>query len=139
MAGPITKMNQRFGKAYKLCSQKTIAAVFKEGCSVRSYPFVVHYRKETLPEGQPFQVVFSAPKRTFKRAHDRNYIKRLLREAFRMKKLILEERLTTRNEQLALFVIYTAKEAVPLQQLLVKTEQLLLKIAEELEHETPQK
>lgn len=132
-------MNQRFGKAYKLCSQKTIARVFKDGRSVRSYPFVVHYRKENLPEGQPFQVVFSAPKRIFKLAHDRNYIKRLLREAFRMKKLILEERLTVRNEQLALFVIYTGKEALPLHQLLIKTEQLLRKISDELEHETPQK
>lgn len=132
-------MNQRFGKAYKLCSQKTIATVFKEGQSVRLYPFVVHYRKEKLPGGQAFQVVFSAPKRLFKLAHDRNYIKRLLRESFRMKKLILEERLTARNEQLALFVIYTGKEPLPLQKLLVKTEQLLGKIAEELEHETPQK
>lgn len=130
-------MNRSFGKAYKLCSQKTIAAVFKEGQSVRMYPFVMHYKKQELPKGQAFQVVFSAPKRIFKLAHDRNYIKRLLRESFRMKKLILEERLSARNEQLALFVIYTGKEPLPLHKLLVKTEQLLGKLSEELEHETP--
>jgi len=132
-------MNECFGKNYKLCSQKTIERLFKEGKSIRLYPFVVHFKELELPENQPFQLVFSAPKRIFKRAHERNRIKRLLRETFRKKKLILEEWLSTDQKQLALFVIYTGKEELPLQKLMVKTEQLLEKITQELTHETHQK
>ena len=124
-------MNERFGKAYKLCSQKTIESLFKEGKLLRLYPFVVYFKEQELPEGQAFQLVFSAPKRVFRLAHERNRIKRLLRESFRKKKLILEEALSNNNKQLALFVIYTAKEELPLEKLLSKTEQLLAKIIEE--------
>ena len=132
-------MNERFGKSYKLCSRKVIARIFDEGNSVRHYPFLVQFVEQPVEGDQPFQLVFSAPKRTFKKAHERNRIKRLLREAFRKKKLILEEALLQHNKQLALFVIYTAKEELPLQVLLAKTAALLEKITQELTDETTQK
>jgi ribonuclease P protein component len=132
-------MNEKFGKNYKLCSLKAIESVFKEGKSVKVYPFVVHFREQELPPGQPFQLVFSAPKRIFRLAHERNRIKRVLRESFRKKKLILEEVLRQENKQLALFVIYTAREELPLHKLMDKTEQLLVRITQELQHETNQK
>lgn len=139
-------MNERFGKSYKLCSRKVIASIFAEGRSVRHYPFLVQFVEQPVDPAsgagggeQPFQLVFSAPKRTFRKAHERNRIKRLLREAFRKKKLILEEALRQHNKQLALFVIYTAKEELPLPTLLSKTAALLEKITQELTHETTQK
>jgi ribonuclease P protein component len=132
-------MDERFGKAYKLCSRKTIESVFKQGRSVRLYPYVVYFQENELPEGQPFQLVFSAPKKIFRLAHERNRIKRLMREAFRKKKVILEEALGRGHKQLALFVIYTAKEELPLNKLMARTEQLLARITEELQHETNQK
>lgn len=132
-------MDERFGKAYKLCSRKIIDSMFSKGKQVRVYPFVVYFMEQELPVKEPFQLVFSAPKRIFRLAHERNRIKRLLRETFRKKKLILEDVLRKENKQLALFVIYTAREELPLQKLMAKTEQLLVKITEELQHETNQK
>lgn len=132
-------MNEKFGKNYKLCSRKAIDAVFKEGRSVKAYPLVVHFQERKLAPGQPFQLVFSAPKRNFRLAHERNRIKRVLRETFRKKKLILEEVLRRENKQLALFVIYTARDELPLNKLMDKTEQLLVRITQELQHETNQK
>lgn len=131
-------MNERFGKAYKLCEQKIIASVFKNGKSVKQYPIAAQFLEHSLAGDQPFQLVFSAPKRNFKKAHDRNRIKRLMRETFRKKKLILEQVLEKHNKQLAIVVIYTAKEELPLATLMVKTEQLLEKITQELIHETNQ-
>lgn len=124
--------NTSFGKEYKLCSHKLIESVYKQGKNVRVYPFVVYYKEAELPQKTRFQLVFSAPKRQFRLAHERNRIKRLLREAFRMKKLILEEALRANNKQLALFVIYTGKEELPLHKLLSKTEQLFHQLTTEL-------
>jgi len=135
----IPEVNARFGKSYKLCSKKAIDSVFKSGKSVKLYPFVAHFNEQELPEGQAFQLVFAAPKRIFRRAHDRNRAKRLMRETFRMKKLILENFLVQEHKQLALFVIYTAKEELPLPKLLAKTDQLLVRITQELQHGTIQK
>lgn len=121
-----------FGKEYKLCSEKLISSLFKEGKTIRVFPYVVYYRLVPLETKQRFQLVFSAPKRSFKRAHDRNRIKRLMREAFRHKKLILEEELNKQNIQIALFVIYSNKEELPYSDFLARTEKLMLKIKDEI-------
>lgn len=101
---------EKFGKTYKLCSRKVIAELFKEGKQLRSYPFSVHYQIRTLAEKIPFQVVISAPKRNFKRAHDRNFVKRLMRETLRKNKSELEQTLLAQNQQLALFILYNQRE-----------------------------
>lgn len=126
---------EKFGKAYKLCSRKTIGNLFKEGQQLRSYPFTIYFSEQANFENIPFQVVFSAPKRAFKRAHDRNYIKRLMRETFRKKKLILETELNLQGKQLALFVIYTPKVLPTHAELMHQTEKLIVKITAAIAHE----
>ena len=84
-------MNQSFGKAYKLCSKKLIDEVFESGVTVKSYPLIVKYKLVDLKGDTPFQMLISAPKRTFKSAIERNRIKRLCKEAIRKNKQILEE------------------------------------------------
>jgi ribonuclease P protein component len=51
-----------------------------------------------------------ASSRFFKRAVDRNRIKRLLREAYRLQKPPLLEIIKNNNRQLDVFIIYTGKE-----------------------------
>lgn len=125
-------MDETFGKAYKLCSQKAIAAIFEQKKSVKQFPFVMHYALMDLPTTKTFQVVISAPKRNFRKAHDRNRIKRLMKEVFRKNKLILEEKLTTNQLQMALFLIYTHKEEMDYSLLLRKMESLILKLTNEI-------
>lgn len=103
-------MDQRFPKSYKLCSKKVIGQLFTEGKQLRSFPFVLNHKMVELATQSPFQIVLSVPKRNFKKAHDRNKIKRLMREAVRKNKLILEEPLRMNQKQMALFLIYTHKE-----------------------------
>jgi ribonuclease P protein component len=129
-------MNNCFGKKYKLCGEKQIQAVFDSKKSVKQYPLVIHYSELPIKTDVPFQITVSAPKRNFKKAHDRNRIKRLLRESIRQNKLILESFLKTNNKQLALFMIYIAREEIPFDVLQKKMKLVLNQIINEISHET---
>lgn len=128
-------MDQTLGKVYKLCSQKIIGAIYEDKKVVKQFPMLIHFKICELPEAVPFQLVFSAPKRTFRKAHDRNRIKRLMRETVRKNKLILESFLKEKNIQIALFLVYTNKEEMPYDLLLKKTEQLFQKLIVQLQNE----
>ena len=117
-------MDQTFGKEYKLCSQKKIESLFKTGNLVKKFPLIVHFQEVEETLSKPFQVVISAPKRIYRKAHDRNRIKRLMREAVRKNKNILESYLIPKNKNIILFLVYTYKEEIPLDVLMKKTEQL---------------
>jgi ribonuclease P protein component len=56
------------------------------------------------------QAGFGASSRSFKKAVDRNRIKRLIREAYRLQKLDLQRLLNEKGRSLAVFFIYTGKE-----------------------------
>lgn len=66
---------------------------------------------EKLPEPVHVQVAFAVPKRIFKKAVDRNRIKRLLREAYRLNKQILYKHCEKENKKYALVFVYVAKDS----------------------------
>ena len=125
-------MDYTLGKDYKLCSQKIIKQIFEEKYTVKQFPFVINYCFTELPSDKAFQLVIAAPKRIFRKAHDRNRIKRLCRETVRKNKYILEDYLAPKNKQLALFFVYTNKEEMEYEVLFKKTEQLFKKLITEL-------
>ncbi|WP_224488129.1 ribonuclease P protein component [Robertkochia flava] len=79
-------MDRSFPRKEKLKSQKLIEAVFTEGSSVSKYPLKLVYRRAEFQEDTKVQIAVTVPKRRFKKAVDRNRIKRLLREAWRLGK-----------------------------------------------------
>ena len=60
--------------------------------------------------GSVLQFGVSVSKKYFKKAVHRNRIKRLIREAYRIQKLPLQQLLKDRAKPLQLFIIYTGKE-----------------------------
>jgi len=96
-------------KAERLKRRKIIEQLFSEGRAVTAFPIRLQY-KMVDQLTVPLQAGFSVSSRNFKRAVDRNRIKRLMREAYRLQKLPLEQALQTKEQQLALFLIYTGKE-----------------------------
>ncbi len=128
-------MSEKFGKSYKLCSRKTIEFLFNEGKQLRAFPLKVYYSESKSLEKVPFQVVLSAPKRQFKRAHDRNYVKRLMKEVLRREKQPLEDVLNESGKQLSLFIIYTNKEVLTYQELEKCVRKLIIKLIIELKGE----
>jgi len=125
-------MNQTFGKEYKLCNKRQIDAIFASGKSQKAYPLIARYSCLTTNSNIPFQIVISAPKRTFRSAVQRNRIKRICREAVRNNKAELETWLRDRNFQLGIFLLYTGKEEIPFSKLERKTANLFRKIIDDL-------
>ena len=75
------------------------------------------------------KVAVSVPKRNFKKAVDRNYLKRLMREAYRLKKQVI---LTPIEAQYSVMFIYLSQEKISYKELEPIMEQLLLKFKEEV-------
>ena len=116
-------MNFSFGKEYKLCSHNQIDSLFKEGKKVKEYPLTVIYTYTEIEIPKSFQLLISVPKRLFKKAHDRNYIKRCIREVVRKNKQELETELETNNKKLIFAIVFTSKEQLTfslLEQKLIK-------------------
>jgi ribonuclease P protein component len=78
-----------FSKEEHLCSKRYIAQLFSKGSSFNLYPLrFVYLTPQEVPPGQT-QVLISVSKRYFKRATDRNRLKRQMREAYRLNKQLL--------------------------------------------------
>ena len=99
----------RFSTDEKLKSKKSIDKLFKEGKSVSQNGFTLVYLIEPLPSLYPAQAGFTVPKKFFKHAVDRNRIKRLLREAYRLNKNSLYQKLVAGKQQMALMFVYKGK------------------------------
>lgn len=70
------------------------------------------YLVAPMREEVPAQVLISVPKRNFKKAHDRNRIKRQLREIYRKNKSILYDSLTSNKQQACFLIGYVGKEHI---------------------------
>jgi ribonuclease P protein component len=98
-----------FGKEYKLCSKRVIDELFETGATLKQYPLRLLYIKKPVhfSKNTAFQIVISVPKKKIRKAHDRNKVKRIIRELIRKNKHELENILEIQNDKLAIFLIYS--------------------------------
>ncbi|MEO6456120.1 MAG: ribonuclease P protein component [Ginsengibacter sp.] len=92
-------------KSERLKSRRLIEQLFTEGKSFSNYPFKVLY---LVFESGPMslQSGFAVSKKNFKKAVDRNRIKRLMREGYRLQKNSLTEKLDNQKKFMTVFFIY---------------------------------
>ena len=106
----LIKTQFTLGSQERLKSRKLMEQLFRQGSTFFIHPLKIYYASKDLPQGITLQAGFGVSSRVFKKAVDRNRIKRLLREAYRLQKNQLHQSLTTANRQLAVFILYTGKE-----------------------------
>lgn len=98
------------GKHERLKSRKLLEQMFKEGKSFFVHPIKVYYQPLPAEATVSLQAAFGVSARAFKKAVDRNRIKRLLREAYRLQKPMLATAITNSDKKLAVFFLYVGKE-----------------------------
>ena len=135
------KQKYTLGKNERLKSRKAIEQLFADGKSFSLFPFKIIYNTASLtlnlkPETLNLQSAFSVSKRYFKKATDRNRVKRLMREAYRLQKNDLENNLQQNNKQAVVFFLYVGNE-IPEYELVKEKINAALKKLQKLINETP--
>lgn len=126
-------MRYTFKKEERLCSKRLIESLFRNGSSFVVYPYrVVVLYGETLPtDAVPAQCIISVSKRRFRKAVDRNAIKRRMREAYRLQKAELYETLREHALQGLFAFQYIGKKQEPYVLMHERMEKALAKLKDE--------
>jgi ribonuclease P protein component len=120
-------MQFTYPKHEKLKSKTTIDLLFSDGNSVSKFPLRLVYVENKEENAELIKMGVSVSKKYFKKAVDRNYYKRVLRETYRLNKHLLIDSL---QKPYAFMLFYQTKERLSYQEIEEKTIQLFQKFSE---------
>ncbi|MGM5631727.1 ribonuclease P protein component [Apibacter raozihei] len=118
-------MNQKYTKNEHLKGEKQIKYLFEKGLWASKFPLKIIYTPQLQPDNL-HKAGVSVSKRNFKHSVDRNYIKRLLRECYRLNK---NKIYTLFPQAHLLMIIYTGKDKPTFKELEKNYIKLLEKIS----------
>ena len=127
-----------FQKKDKLKSRKQTQFLFAKGQSMNAFPIKLIYTLESNEPGS-VQTGVGAPSRTFRKAVDRNRVKRLLREGYRLERpeFITSSVDALNKLRVNLFFLYTDATVISQKEIQEKIKQLLSRLSEKI-NTTPQ-
>ena len=120
-----------FPKSERLTSKEAFDHIFSKGESLRSGPFRIRFAFIDKEESA-IKTAFAVPKRLQKRAVDRNSIKRRMREAYRLNRHPLYERLLEKGVTLGMIIVYTSPTVPDSSEVREKIMLLLKRLEEEV-------
>ncbi len=126
-------MNFTYPKKERLKSKTTIGLLFSEGKSVSKYPLRLVYRQAEADSEEKIKMGVSVSKKYFKRAVDRNYFKRVLRETYRLNKHLLWDNV---EQPYSLMFFYQTKDKLSYEEINTKTIQLFEKFLQQINKTT---
>jgi len=126
-------MKYTLGKEERLKSRKLIERLYEEKNSVKVFPLRMIFLQTKHTSDFPAQVGVSVSKRNFKLAVDRNRIKRLMRESYRLQKEIVYNNL---DKPYVFMISYLGKQECTYDEMFLKMEKLLKRFVEEIKNIT---
>ena len=102
--------NQKFKKQEKLKSKKLISELFLSQQNITQFPLKLVWKFQELKSPYPAQIAFSVPKKLFKKAVERNVIKRQMREVYRLNRYPLYKYLKESGQQASFMLIFVGKK-----------------------------
>ncbi|MCF8330864.1 MAG: ribonuclease P protein component [Bacteroidales bacterium] len=113
--------NCKLTKQERLIYKKEVDFLFKKGVSFFYYPFQVFafQNKDIFDPG--VKVLFSVSKKKFKKAIDRNVLKRKMREAYRLNKHQLKNH---KSDQLVVAIIYSGGKVLDYKHIEIKIQMI---------------
>jgi len=101
-----------FSKSERLSSKKDITLLYTTGQSRSFYPLKIFWREHTFESEYPVRVLITVPKRSFKKAVDRNLLKRRIREVYRLNNNPLYTALSLSEKKMDILIMFVGKEKV---------------------------
>ena len=129
-------MKHTLGKEERLKSKKLIEKLYEHGNSIKVFPLRMVYLQTSHTSAFPAQVGVSVAKRNFKKAPDRNRLKRVMRESYRLQKEIVYDNL---QDPYVFMISYLGKEEKEYQEIFSKMNKLLCLFIKEVQSTTHEK
>ena len=123
----------KYSKKDKLKSRSLTEQLFSEGNAITAFPLRLVYLKTKFKDGSVLKTGISVSKRLHKKAVDRNRIKRLIREAYRLNKPKYFNKSSTAY---AFMILYISKDKTSFAHLDSKVKILFKKFLKHIENET---
>ena len=120
-----------FSKKERLKNKIEIESLFSEGNRFFEYPFNVIWKLYSNSDST-LKMAVSVPKKKIPNATDRNKIKRLVREAFRKNKTIIQQPLEAKNVKLHLMLVYSQSSIISMSEIEDKISVTLQRLAEQV-------
>lgn len=124
--------NYTFRKKERLKSNIKIQSLLSGGHSLSSFPIKIFWETVSDKQNIPIQVAVSVPKKKFRRAIDRNLLKRRIREAYRLNKALICDPLAERDLGLRMIILYLSDEFISFERLETSMRDLFRKISANL-------
>lgn len=119
-----------FHKNERLCSRSLIDRLYSDGHRLMAFPYSVQWMP--VQDTEPCQVMIVAPKRKFHHAVDRNRVRRLTRECYRLRKNAFYDFLREHNICIVFSMVYIHNEIMSSEQLGHKMDKLIAALEKEI-------
>jgi ribonuclease P protein component len=110
----------------RLKHKKAIECLFSKGKIINHYPLRVVWQWNEQIQPSALQVMFVVPKKKFRRANKRNYIRRVMKEVFRENKHLIHTSLENSDRKVQMAILFLGQDMPDFSFIKSKMEEILV-------------